>query len=109
MVRNKYRAKPVIYDGLKFKSKKEGERYLYLKDDEMRGKIKELRCHTWHKIIDKNDKFNAAYYEDDFNYFRDGKFIIEDVKGYKKGVPYDLFTLKKKLMYDRYKIEVQEI
>lgn len=106
---NKYKAKLTEIDGIKFGSQKEAKRYLYLKQLEKNGEIKQLNCKTRYKIIDKNDKFRAAYYEDDFSYFKDGKFIIEDVKGYKGGKSYTVFMLKKKIMYDKYGIEVQEV
>ena len=36
-------------------------------------------------------------------------FIVEDVKGFKKGSAYSLFKIKQKLMYDKYGIVVKEI
>jgi hypothetical protein len=39
-IANKYRAQPVVIDGIRFASKKEGARYLELKLLERAGKIK---------------------------------------------------------------------
>ena len=38
----------------------------------------------------------------------DGKTVVEDVKGYKKGAAYDLFAIKRKLFLHRYGIRIKE-
>lgn len=50
-----------------------------------------------------------SVYIADFVYKKNHRYIVEDVKGYKKGPAYNLFMLKKKVMYDKYKIFVEEI
>ena len=48
-------------------------------------------------------------YEADFIYEKDGQLIVEDVKGMRKGTAYSLFQLKKRIMYEKYNIIIQEI
>ena len=45
----------------------------------------------------------------DFVYRKDGETVIEDVKGYRQGGAWDLFNAKKKMMYYRYGILIQEV
>ena len=46
----------------------------------------------------------------DFIYYdKDGRQIVEDVKGFTKGAVYNLFKLKKKLVLALYDLEVKEI
>ena len=45
----------------------------------------------------------------DFVYVKDGKTVVEDVKGYKGGATYRIFVNKKKLMREKYGIEVVEV
>lgn len=50
----------------------------------------------------------CSYYAD-FVYDQDGKMIVEDVKGCKKGAAYDLFVIKRKLMLQVHGIKIQEV
>lgn len=45
------------------------------------------------KLIEREVSYVA-----DFQYIQDGKKVVEDVKGYKRGAAYQLFTIKRKLM-----------
>ena len=45
----------------------------------------------------------------DFVYVRDGETVVEDVKGYKRGGAYELFSIKRKLMLYIHHIRVREI
>lgn len=49
-----------------------------------------------------------AYWAD-FVYEKDGQTIVEDAKGYKGGATYRIFVNKKKLMLEKYGIEVREV
>ena len=40
---------------------------------------------------------------------KNGKLVVEDVKGYKKGPAYNVFSIKRKLMLQVYGIRVQEV
>ena len=109
---SKYNAKRVAVDGKKFDSRAEAERYLLLKDRQKRGEISGLECQHKFRIIeaqsDGRHRLYAAHYIADFVYYENGKMIVEDVKGCKKGVAYQLFSLKKKLMFQKYGIYVRE-
>ena len=95
---NKYKNEKVEFDGIKFDSKRERDRYMVLKDAERRGVISELKCQpkftlipaqyheeakqlkTKVKMVKKCD-FLAITYTGDFQYVKDGKIVVEDVKG----------------------------
>ena len=48
---SKYHNKPVVYDGIKFISTKEGNYYLYLKQLQENGEISNLRMQVPYEII----------------------------------------------------------
>lgn len=83
---NKYHNTKVIYNEIKFDSKKEGSRYLQLKQLEKAGIIKELELQPKFLLLDtihyKNKTYPKTYYKADFKYFDNekGKYIVEDVK-----------------------------
>lgn len=110
MGRNKYRAEKTNgYD-----SKKEACRAAELKLMESTGRIQNLNeqvrfCLVDPFELDDGKKIRGVYYIADFVYWQDGKLTVEDVKGYKKGQAYQMFVLKKKLMYQRYGVWVNEI
>ena len=52
------------------------------------------------KVIERE----CAYYAD-FDYYKDGKHIVEDVKGVKT----EAYKIKKKLMLERYGIRITEV
>lgn len=100
---NKYKNKPVVIDGIRFDSQKEGIRYKELKLLERAGLIKEIKLQTSFELqpsFSKNgNKFRAITYRADFDYItKDGKHIIEDVKG----IQTDVFKLKHKLFEYHY-------
>jgi hypothetical protein len=104
--KNKYQNKICYFDGFTFKSIKEMERYIELKAD---PDVEDLKCHPRFIICPESDEYKAVIYEADFLYRKNGELIVEDVKGMKRGVPYELFKLKKKLMYHFHGIIVREI
>jgi len=122
---NKYRNKKVEFDGYIFDSIKEKNRYVELKMLQDRGYIKNLKIKPLYKLIPGNDKFRSIKYEADFSYdseygFRcEWEFIVEDVKpdyknytaerNYKKTAAYQMFLVKKKLMYHVHGIIVREV
>ncbi len=94
----KYHNEPGEYGGIWFQSKKEGERYLELKEMERIGLISDLQMQPKF-ILQENFKhkgttIRAIKYKADFQYKRSGKVIIEDVKGTRTKV----FELKKKML-----------
>ena len=101
---SKYHSKKVTVHGITFDSKKEAERYRQLKLLEMAGKIKELELQVKFVLqpsFKKNGKtIRAITYVADFEYYdvAKGKYIVEDVKGYKTKE----YQLKKKMFEYRY-------
>ena len=119
---NKYHAKSVVIDGIKFPSGKEGERFLYLRELEKRGEIANLRRQVRFELLPAaykdvvkhlktKDKvvrrlfLNPVAYVADFVYKKDGQTVVEDTKGYKTPE----YIIKKKMMYALKGIEIQEI
>lgn len=78
---NKYRNVKCIYDGLKFDSKKEAQRYAELKLLEKCGAIQNLKTQVKFCIVPKTEKNRRArFYIADFVYTEKGVQTIEDVK-----------------------------
>lgn len=83
---NKYHNKKVIYNGIKFDSKKECYRYKQLRLKEKAGLIRELELQPKFLLLDtihyKGKTYPKTYYKADFKYFDNekGKYIVEDIK-----------------------------
>ena len=118
----KYHNKPVVIDGIKFDSAKEGDYYLYLKQLQERGEISSLQLQVPFEIIpavygekvthlktkDRVDKYciqRATYYVADFVYEKDGNTVVEDTKGFCTPD----YILKRKLMLLVHGIKIQEV
>jgi hypothetical protein len=108
---NKYHNKKVTVDGLTFDSIKEANRWKELRLMERAGKITGLSRQLRIEIVPKTKLHRARHYVADFVYFdkEHGKTTYEDVKGYKKGLAYQMFTLKRDILYWRHGIEVTEV
>lgn len=107
---NKYGAKKVVIDGERFASKKEGERWKQLRLLETAGRIRNLKRQVWFAIR-ANEQLICRYVADFYYEVIEKdrwKFVVEDVKGMKSGVPYQLFKLKKRLMKVLHGIEILE-
>lgn len=82
----KYHNTKVIYNGIKFDSKKENYRYKQLKLMESAGLIRDLELQPKFLLLDtihyKDKTYPKTYYKADFKYFdiKEGKYIIEDTK-----------------------------
>lgn len=125
--KNKYNAKKVEFDGLTFDSQKEVLRYKELSLLRSEGIISNLQRQVKYILIPtqrepavlgprggvKPGKLieNECSYLADFVYTvnETGETIVEDVKGYKKGEAYKVFTIKRKLMLFVYGIQVKEV
>lgn len=114
---NKYHARKVVAQGQVYDSEKEYARYLELKLLEKAGEISQLERQVKYDLIpkqmDEEGKMieRPTVYVADFQY-RDnntGEFIVEDVKGYRRGQAYAVFSLKRKLMLWRYGIKIREV
>lgn len=126
----KYNNKKSIVDGINFDSKKEATRYKELKILERAGIIQKLQRQVKYVLIPaqyepsgeiytkgkekgkpKKGKLierECAYYAD-FVYTENGKTVVEDVKGYRDGQAYNLFTIKRKLMLYVHNIKIKEM
>lgn len=91
MTRNKFSARAVEIDGIRFDSQAEATRYGQLKLLQRAGQIKALACHPEYSLRASNGA-TVCKYEADFEYFESGRFIAEDVKG----VATPIFRLKLK-------------
>ena len=110
-------------DGIVHDSRKEADRWQYLKMLESAGKIMELKRQMEFLLIPpqyeeiktgkrKKRKVveRACIYKADFVYHDEkGELIVEDVKGYKGGGAYSVFAIKRKLMLYVYGIQVKEV
>ena len=121
--KNKYNARKVTFCGIEFDSKKEGMRYLLLKDMERQGQISDLRLQVPFELLPAiyrdevvhlktKDKTvtklvqRAVNYVADFVYTdKDGNQVVEDTKGLR--LPD--YILKKKMMLALKGIEIVEI
>ena len=106
---NKYHNKKVEYDGIKFDSVKEKNRYIGLKQLERLGVIQNLQRQVKYELqpsFKLNGKtVRSITYIADFVYIQDGIEIIEDTKGFRTKE----YLLKKKLFEYKYQKEIKEI
>lgn len=111
---NKYKNIKTTIHGIKFDSKKESKYYLYFKQLEKEGKIKDLELQKEFILLD-SFKLNGKSYRKT-SYFADftfkttqgDKLHVVDIKSpitRKNGV----YKLKKKLLANRYGIEIEEM
>lgn len=102
MYRRKYGNKKVEYDGIKFDSKREMQRYCELKLLERAGEIKNLQLQpkfVLQESFKKNGKTHRAInYIADFMYEENDKIKVEDSKGFKT----DVYAIKKKMFEYKY-------
>jgi len=106
---------PVKFNGIEFDSLSERDRYLELLVMERAGIISDLQCHPEFEIIPRQTHpetgkfaFHPAHYTADFQYVRDGKTIVEDVKSKITREEKD-WILRRKLMLYVNGIYVEEI
>lgn len=109
---SKYGSRKVEVDGILFDSRKEARRYAELRLMERAGEISMLERQVPFQLIpaqrDGNGKVieRAVSYIADFVYInRNGKRIVEDVKGFRT----EVYKIKKKLMLQIYGVRIQEV
>lgn len=78
MKRNKFNAKPVIFRGQKFASKREAARWQELLLLERAGQIKGLVAHPIYMLVVEGQPIGK--YTPDSSYMEHGKYVVEDVK-----------------------------
>ena len=114
MARSKFFSKKVVVEGITFDSKKEGNYYLYLKELEKKGKIKDLELQKEYILQDKfklnNKTRRQITYRADFAYYdvKEKKQHVVDVKS-KFTAKDKVYRIKKKLFEYRYGIELEEV
>ena len=123
---NKYNAKKVSVDGIEFDSKKEARRYQELLLLQKAGEIYLLERQKVYELLPAQREPDtvgkrggvikgkllerAVEYVADFVYTdKNGKTVVEDVKGFREGGAYAVFVLKRKLMLYRYGIKIIEV
>lgn len=123
---SKYKSKKITLNGMTFDSKKEAKRYAELYYLEQIGEIRGLQRQVKFVLIPaqrepdvigkrggrkpgKLIERECAYIADFFYYDVDGNGVVEDVKGYRGGGAYEVFTIKRKLMLWRHGIKIKEI
>lgn len=121
----KYNNTKVEYDGIKFDSKKEMQRYIVLKDAENSGVISNLELQVKYELIPAvrekyiehlktKDKVKTRTlqlpitYTCDFQYLKNGVLIVEDVKASPKMLPKE-FVLKEKMMFAFRGIKIKKV
>lgn len=126
MRRSKYGNRKTVANGIEFDSQKEARRYQELLLLERSGKISNLRLQVKYVLIPtqrapslevykagpkkghrKPGKVleNECAYIADFVYTQDGSEIVEDAKGMRTAA----YRIKRKLMLERYGIQIREV
>lgn len=109
--KNKFRNEPVVIDGHKFPSKREGGRYLELKQYQKIGIIKDLQLQVPFELYPTHKSggvtIRGKKYIADFVYVitNNGQKVVEDAKGY--ATPE--YLRKRKMFKERYGFEIQEV
>lgn len=107
---SKYGNRKTYVGSVLFDSKREADRYVELMLMQKAGTIKDLQTQVPFELIpsirgdDGKVIQRAVDYVADFTYWQDGKFVVEDAKGYRP----DVYKIKKKLMLWRHGIVIKE-
>ena len=96
-----------------FDSVAEGDRYMELLVMQKAGLIQNLKCHPQFALIPSqkvpgHQSFRAHRYTADFEYDRDGKHVVEDVKSVRTREERD-YIINRKLMWMLNGIYVEEV
>lgn len=111
LVSMKYNNQKKTVDGITFDSILEARRYTVLKSRLEAGTISDLRLQPHYTIMEGYKDLSGTYirpvqYIADFSYINaDGKRIAEDTKG----VRTEAYAIKRKLVRDRFGVEIVEI
>ena len=107
---SKYHNKKAQVGGKVFDSRREAKRFADLSLMEKAGIIRELQTQVPFELIptqrDENGKLleKAVMYYADFTYWKDGKLVVEDSKGFRT----DVYKIKRKLMLKVHGIRILE-
>ena len=126
---SKYKNQKITIAGETFDSRKEYLRYVQLSQQERLGQINNLQRQVRYELVppqyepvprysEKTGQRlkdgqklveHSVYYVADFVYsLKDGATVVEDVKGYREGAAYNIFTIKRKLMLHVHGIRILE-
>lgn len=103
---HKYRAQPTVVQGIRFPSKKEGQRYEELRQLEANGAIRDLVLQPPFDLHVRGGE-RVARYVADFAYVdvKSGERVVEDVKG----VRTPMYRLKARWVKAEYGIDIVEV
>ena len=105
---SKYHARKTVVGGIEFDSAREAKRYTRLRALEDEGKIQHLRLQVPFELLPSFEcdgvKYRGMKYVADFVYYRNGKQVVEDCKGFKTAE----YKMKKKLMAYFNHINIEE-
>lgn len=125
-MRSKYGSRKQTVSGITFDSRKEARRFQELRLLELAGQISDLRMQVKYQLIPPQRAPSFEVYKSgpnkgrrkpgkllekecsyiaDFVYVQDGETVVEDAKGYRT----DVYIIKRKLMLERYGIQIQEV
>lgn len=99
----KYSNQPIRIDNHWFPSRKEAKRYGQLKILVHAGKILDLKLQVKFSLI--VHEFLVTTYVADFTYYRDGKLVVEDTKGFRTAD----YKIKAKLFRAIHGFEITEV
>lgn len=106
---SKYKNKKIVYNGIKFDSKKEYAYYIKLKLLEDSNKIQDLKRQVKYELQPsyrfKDKTIRAINYIADFEYIENGVKHIIDTKGFRT----EVYKIKKKMFEYKYNIEIEEV
>ena len=123
--KSKYNNKKIVNEFGTWDSKKEFQRWLVLKEAEAQGLITDLQRQVKFELIPAvredylvhlktKDKVKtrtlqlAICYTCDFAYYKDGEYIVSDVKASPKMLPKE-YVLKKKILFALKGIRIKEV
>ena len=132
MRQRKYGNRKTTIGGKEFDSKKEARRYQELQLLQRSGQIQNLQTQVKYVLIPAQREASFEVYKSgpnkgrrkpgkvvehecsyvaDFVYTQDGETVVEDVKGYRdpSSAAYAKFVIKRKLMLERYGIQIREV
>lgn len=126
MRQRKYGNRKTTIGGKEFDSKKEAQRYQELQLLQRSGQIQNLQTQVKYVLIPAQREASFEVYKSgpnkgrrkpgkllehecsyiaDFCYIRNGETVVEDAKGYRT----EVYKIKKKLMLERYGIQIREV
>lgn len=104
-MRNKFNARPLVHDGIRFASHAEAKRYFQLCFLRKIGALDELVVHPAFDLHVSGHRIGR--YVADFSYRRDGRIVVEDVKS--RPTMTALYRWKKRHLKAELGLEVTEV